>query len=54
MLGEDEEDVVDIDEVARDVIQGEWGNGDERKARLENAGYDYQVVQDRVNELLGE
>lgn len=54
MLGEDDEDVVDIDEVAREVIQGEWGNGDERKVRLENAGYNYQVVQDRVNELLEE
>lgn len=54
VLGEDDEDVVDIDEIAQEVIQGEWGNGDERKARLENAGYDYQVVQNRVNELLGE
>lgn len=54
LLGEDDEDVVDIDEVAQEVIQGEWGNGDERRVRLENAGYNYQAVQDRVNELLGE
>ena len=54
VLGEDDEDIVNIDEVAQEVIQGEWGNGDERKVRLENAGYNYQVVQDRVNELLGE
>lgn len=54
VLGEDDEDIVDIDEVAQEVIQGEWGNGDERKVRLENAGYNYQAVQDRVNELLGE
>lgn len=54
VLGEDDEDIVNIDEVAQEVIQGEWGNGDERKVRLENAGYNYQAVQDRVNELLGE
>lgn len=54
MLGEDNEDIVDIDEVAQEVIQGEWGNGNERKVRLENVGYHYQEVQDRVNELLGE
>ena len=54
MLGEDDEGIVDIDEVAQEVIQGEWGNGDERRVRLENAGYNYQAVQDRVNELLGE
>ena len=54
VLGEDDEGIVDIDEVAQEVIQGEWGNGDERKVRLENAGYNYQAVQDRVNELLGE
>lgn len=53
VLGDDDEDIVDIDEVAQEVIQGEWGNGDERKVRLENAGYNYQAVQDRVNELLG-
>lgn len=54
MLGEDDEGIVDIDEVAQEVIQGEWGNGDERRVRLENEGYNYQAVQDRVNELLGE
>ena len=28
-----------IDEIAREVIQGKWGNGSERKSRLMNAGY---------------
>ena len=41
-----------IDEVARKVIQGKWGNGSERKNRLTAAGYDYNEVQKRVNELL--
>lgn len=41
-----------IDEVAKEVIRGEWGNGSERKDRLTKAGYDYNAVQKRVNELL--
>nr|DAQ88132.1 MAG TPA: peptidoglycan hydrolase [Caudoviricetes sp.] len=41
-----------IDEVAREVIRGDWGNGQDRKNRLERAGYDYNAVQRRVNELL--
>ena len=42
-----------IDEVAREVINGDWGNGNERKNRLISAGYDYTSVQNKVNELLG-
>ena len=41
-----------IDELAREVIRGEWGHNPERKKRLTEAGYDYRAVQDRVNELL--
>ena len=41
-----------IDEIAREVILGKWGNGQERKDRLTKAGYDYSVVQKRVDELL--
>lgn len=41
-----------IDEVAREVINGQWGNGEDRKNRLINAGYDYNAVQNRVNEIL--
>ena len=41
-----------IDEVAREVIAGKWGNNPERKRRLENAGYDYRTVQATVNEIL--
>lgn len=43
---------VDLDDVARRVIRGEFGNGQERKNRLAAAGYDYSAVQKRVNELL--
>lgn len=41
-----------IDEIAREVIQGLWGNGQDRKDRITKAGYDYSAVQKRVNELL--
>ena len=46
-------DTKTIDALAYEVIQGDWGNGEERKERLEAAGYDYDAVQQRVNELLG-
>lgn len=38
--------------IAREVIQGKWGNGADRKQKLTEAGYDYSAVQKRVNELL--
>lgn len=41
-----------VDELAREVILGLWGNGTDRKNRLTKAGYDYDAVQKRVNELL--
>ena len=41
-----------IDELAREVINGKWGNGEDRKARLTSAGYNYQEVQNRVNQIL--
>lgn len=41
-----------IDELAKEVIDGKWGNGAERKKALEAAGYDYGKVQAKVNELL--
>lgn len=42
-----------VDELAQEVIAGKWGNGQERKDKLTAAGYDYNVVQSKVNELLG-
>ncbi|GEM_PF-6552718 len=41
-----------IEEVAKEVIRGNWGNGEERKQKLAAAGYDYAAVQAKVNELL--
>ena len=41
-----------VDEIAKEVIQGKWGNGTVRKEKLTAAGYDYATVQKRVNEML--
>ena len=41
-----------MEELAKEVIDGKWGNGSDRKSRLTAAGYDYSSVQDKVNELL--
>lgn len=41
-----------IDEIAREVIAGKWGSGEDRKKRLTNAGYNYSEVQARVNQIL--
>lgn len=41
-----------IDEIAKEVINGKWGNGTTRKTKLTKAGYDYKTVQARVNEIL--
>lgn len=41
-----------VDELAREVINGLWGNGQERADKLTAAGYDYDAVQKRVNEIL--
>ena len=38
--------------VAQEVIAGKWGTGSTRKKRLEAAGYDYNAVQKKVNEIL--
>lgn len=40
------------DDLAREVIAGKWGNGDTRRARLTEAGYDWAAVQQNVNRLL--
>ena len=41
------------EEIAKEVKQGLWGNGDERKSRLAAAGYDYNVIQAIVNNSYG-
>ncbi len=41
-----------VDEIAREVIRGLWGAGEDRKQRLTAAGYDYETVRVRVNQML--
>ncbi len=41
----------DVTTVAKEVLAGAWGNGDDRKNRLTAAGYDYAAVQAEVNRL---
>ena len=40
------------EEVAKEVINGKWGNGAARKKRLTDAGYNYSVIQALVNKML--
>lgn len=41
-----------VTEIAKEVIAGEWGNGNDRKAKLQAAGYNYNEVQAAVNNIL--
>ena len=40
------------EEIANEVINGAWGNGEDRKNRLTQAGYNYTVIQAIVNKLM--
>lgn len=42
------------EEIAREVISGAWGNGEDRVNRLTNTGYNVSEVQEVVNRLLNE
>ncbi len=41
-----------VDQIAREVIRGDWGAGEERRKRLTAAGYDYNAVQNKVNQMI--
>jgi len=45
-------DLLPLDDITRQVIRGNWGNGQDRINRLTAAGYDARAVQARVNEML--
>ncbi len=40
-----------VQQLAKEVIHGDWGNGNIRKQRLEKAGYNYEAVQTEVNKF---
>ena len=41
-----------VSELVEEILDGKWGNGDDRKKRLTAAGYDYETVQNAVNKKL--
>lgn len=41
-----------VTEIANEVIAGKWGSGTDRKKKLTKAGYNYEKVQAKVNEIL--
>lgn len=41
-----------INTLAKEVLEGKWGNGADRKAMLTKAGYNYNKVQAAVNKLV--
>ena len=49
-----EKPIKSVLDVAREVLDGKWGNGAERKRRLTQAGYNYNEVQAEVNRLCKE
>lgn len=47
-------ELLSIEEIAKQVINGSWGSGEERKTKLIEAGYNYDEVQAKVSELMPE
>lgn len=41
-----------INEIVSEVLAGKWGNGEDRKNRLRQAGYNYETIQSAVNNAL--
>lgn len=41
-------------EIAKEIIQGKWGNNAERRRRLTEAGYDYEKVQSLVEAIIND
>ena len=40
-----------IDQIVLEIFDGKWGSGDDRKKKLEKAGYNYSAIQKRINEV---
>ncbi len=43
-----------IAEIAQEVLAGLWGDGSDRKEKLNCAGYDYNAIQAEVNKILNQ
>lgn len=46
------QDKKNVDQLANEVLAGLWGNGIVRRINLTLAGYDYRIVQRRVEEII--
>lgn len=44
---------IEMTKIANEVIEGKWSTGEERRRLLENNGYNYYDVMDKVNSILG-
>ena len=42
----------EFEKLAKEVIRGNWGNGEARKKALAEAGHDYEAIQSIVNHML--
>jgi hypothetical protein len=49
---EDDDTATPITDLAKEVLEGKWGKGAERRKRLTDAGYDPNDVQLEVTRLL--
>ena len=45
-------ELLPVEEIAKQVINGDWSSGEERKTRLTEAGYNYDEVQAKIAELM--
>lgn len=48
----EEDKLKPLDEIVEEVINGEWGYGVERKRKLEEKGYDYNLIQTKINRIV--
>lgn len=46
------DDTKRLDEVAREVLEGKWGEGQARRAALADAGYDPNAVKQEISRIL--
>lgn len=54
LISYDTKPIKTLEEVAQEVIDGKWGNGEERKKKLKDAGWNYLIVQQTVNRMVKE
>lgn len=46
------DEVKSVEDVAKEVVEGKWGVGQERRIALDNAGFNVQEVEEAVKQLL--